>query len=102
MRDRDGAFRITAALRGAFSTITLVWADVGYAGRFVRGACKIWDLAMAIPPPLERPPVERTACRDRAASRWGRRPCRRRTRAGSQSAVTRSSAGGATVSFAWK
>jgi hypothetical protein len=25
--DRDGAFRITAAPREAFSTITLVWAD---------------------------------------------------------------------------
>ena len=26
---RDGAFRITAALREAFSAITLVWADAG-------------------------------------------------------------------------
>ncbi len=41
--DRDGAFRITAALREAFSTITLVWADAGYTGRFVRDARKIWD-----------------------------------------------------------
>jgi Transposase DDE domain len=32
LQDRDGAFRITAALREAFSTITLVWADGGYAG----------------------------------------------------------------------
>jgi hypothetical protein len=47
LQDRDGAFRITAALREAFSTITLVWADAGYTGRFVR-ARKIWDLAMAI------------------------------------------------------
>lgn len=45
---RDGAFRITAALREAFSTITLVWADAGYTGRFVRDARKIWDLAVAI------------------------------------------------------
>jgi hypothetical protein len=29
LQDRDGAFRITAALREAFSTITLVWADAG-------------------------------------------------------------------------
>jgi transposase len=42
------SFRITAALREAFSTITLVWADAGYAGRFVRDARKIWDLAVAI------------------------------------------------------
>ncbi len=41
LQDRDGAFRITAALREAFSTITLVWADSGYAGRFVRDARKI-------------------------------------------------------------
>ncbi len=38
LQDRDGAFRITAALREAFSTITLVWADAGYTGRFVRDA----------------------------------------------------------------
>ncbi len=47
LQDR-GAFRITAALREALSTITLVWADAGYAGRFVRDARKIWDLAVAI------------------------------------------------------
>jgi Transposase DDE domain len=29
LQDRDGAFRITAALREALSTITLVWADAG-------------------------------------------------------------------------
>jgi transposase len=48
LQDRDGAFRITASLREAFSTITLVWADAGYAARFVRDARKIWDLAVAI------------------------------------------------------
>ena len=47
LQDRDGAVRITAALRDAFSTITLVWADAGYTGRFVREARKIWDLAVA-------------------------------------------------------
>lgn len=31
LQDRDGAFRITARLREAFSTIELVWADGGYA-----------------------------------------------------------------------
>ncbi|WP_268256104.1 transposase [Streptomyces mirabilis] len=48
LQDRDGAFRITAALRETFSTITLAWADAGYTGRFVRDARKIWDLAVAI------------------------------------------------------
>jgi len=52
LQDRDGAFRITAALREAFSTITLVWAEAGYTGRFVRDTRKIWDLAVAI---AERP-----------------------------------------------
>jgi hypothetical protein len=42
LQDRDGAFGITAAPREAFSTITLVWADAGYAGRFVRDTRKIW------------------------------------------------------------
>ena len=48
LQNRDGAFRITAALREAFSTITPVWAEAGYTGRFVRDARKIWDLAVAI------------------------------------------------------
>ena len=48
LQDRDGAFGITAGLREAFSTITLVWADAGYPGRFVRDARKITDLAVAI------------------------------------------------------
>jgi transposase len=74
LQDRDGAFRITAALREAFSTITLVWADAGYTGRFVRDARKIWDLAVAIrqaprpgqglrpaPPPLGRGTLHRLA-----------------------------------------
>jgi len=48
IQDRDGAFRITAALREAFSTIELVWADGGYAGRFVEGAKRIWGLTIAV------------------------------------------------------
>ena len=35
------------AARGVLH-ITLVWADAGYAGRFVRDAGKLWDLAVAI------------------------------------------------------
>ena len=32
MQDRDGACRLLALLRERFSTITLVWANGGYAG----------------------------------------------------------------------
>jgi Transposase DDE domain len=35
IQDRDGACRLLAALRARFSTIALVWADGGYAGRLV-------------------------------------------------------------------
>jgi len=48
LQDRDGAFRITARLREAFSTIELVWADGGYAGRFVTEAKRIWNLTIAV------------------------------------------------------
>jgi hypothetical protein len=67
LQDRDGAFRITAALREAFSTITLGWADAGYAGRFVRDARKIWDLAVAI---VKRPTRPRASSCATAAGSW--------------------------------
>ena len=35
IQDRDGAFRIIATLDEKFSTITHIWADAGYSGRFV-------------------------------------------------------------------
>jgi transposase len=35
IQDRDGAVRLLAALRAKFSTVTLIWADGGYAGRLV-------------------------------------------------------------------
>jgi transposase len=35
IQDRDGGLRLLAVLRERFSTITLVWADGGYAGRLV-------------------------------------------------------------------
>jgi transposase len=38
IQDRDGAVRLRAALRATFSTIVLIWADGGYAGRLVRWA----------------------------------------------------------------
>jgi transposase len=64
LQDRDGGFRNTAALREAFSTITLVWADAGYAGRFVRDARKLWDLAVAI---VKRPTRPRASSCSTAA-----------------------------------
>jgi transposase len=57
----------TAALREAFSTITLVWADAGYAGRFVRDARKLWDLAVAI---VKRPTRPRASSCSTAAGSW--------------------------------
>jgi hypothetical protein len=47
----EGARRCVPARRRAaeaFDTITLVWADAGHTGRFVRDARNIWDLAVAI------------------------------------------------------
>ena len=70
LQDRDGAFRITAALREAFSTITLVWADAGYTGRFVRDARKIWDLAVAIVKRPDATALVRPAYRHTVPARW--------------------------------
>jgi transposase len=46
VQDRDGACRLLALLRERFSTITLVWADGGYAGRLVNWATQ--ELALTI------------------------------------------------------
>lgn len=46
VQDRDGACSLLASLRERFSTITLVWADGGYAGRLVVWAKQA--LAMAV------------------------------------------------------
>ncbi|QIY68495.1 transposase [Streptomyces sp. RLB1-33] len=59
LQDRDGSFRITAALREAFATITLVWADARCTGRFVRDARNIWDPAVRI---VKRPDQVAMAC----------------------------------------
>jgi transposase len=48
VQDRDGAFRLLALLRERFSTITLVWADGGYAGRLVSWACQVLALTLTI------------------------------------------------------
>jgi transposase len=46
VQDRDGAVVLLARVREKFSTIALVWADGGYAGRLVTWAKQV--LAMAV------------------------------------------------------
>jgi transposase len=48
MQDRDSAHRLLALLRERFSTITLVWADGGYAGRLVAWAKAVLCLTISI------------------------------------------------------
>ncbi|MBG0813861.1 IS5 family transposase [Planomonospora sp. ID82291] len=48
VQDRDGAHPLLARLRERCSTIALVWADGGYAGRLVCWARDVLGLAVAI------------------------------------------------------
>jgi transposase len=48
VQDRDGAHRLLALLRERFSTISLVWADGGYAGRLVTWAKAVLHLTITI------------------------------------------------------
>jgi transposase len=48
VQDRDGAHRLLALLRERFSTVSLVWADGGYAGRLVVWAEHVLRLAVTI------------------------------------------------------
>jgi transposase len=48
VQDRDGAYRLLATLRERFSTITLIWADGGYAGRLVSWAHTVLALTLTI------------------------------------------------------
>ncbi len=48
VQDRDGACPLLAALRERFSTLTLVWADGGYAGRLVIWAAGVLRLAVTV------------------------------------------------------
>jgi transposase len=48
VQDRDGAFRLLALLRERFSTLPLVWADGGYAGRLVTWAHQVLALTVTI------------------------------------------------------
>lgn len=48
VQDRDGAHRLLALLRERFSTISLVWADGGYAGRLITWATTALRLTVTI------------------------------------------------------
>lgn len=48
MQDRDGAHPLLSLLRERFSTITLVWADGGYAGRLITWASKVLSLTVQV------------------------------------------------------
>jgi len=48
IQDRDAGHRLIAALRQRFSTITLIWADSGYAGRLVVWARDVLNLAVQV------------------------------------------------------
>jgi transposase len=48
VQDRDGAHCLLARLREKFSTISLVWADGGYAGRLVVWANSVLALTVSI------------------------------------------------------
>jgi transposase len=48
LQDRDAGHRLLAALRARFSTISLIWADGGYAGRLVVWARAVLTLGVEI------------------------------------------------------
>jgi transposase len=48
IQDRDAAYRLLTQLRGRFSTVSLGWADGGYAGRLVIWARKVLALTVEV------------------------------------------------------
>lgn len=48
LQDRDAGHRLLARLRERFTTITLVWADAGYAGRMLVWARNVLHLTVQI------------------------------------------------------
>jgi transposase len=48
VQDRDGAVRLLARVREKFSTIVLVWADGGYAGRLVTWARHVLAIVVTV------------------------------------------------------
>lgn len=57
VQDRDGARPVLEAVRKAFPTISLVWADGGYAGKLVQWAKQTARLALEI---VRKPEGQRT------------------------------------------
>lgn len=53
VQDRDGARLVTEKMRAAFPGVELMWADGGYAGRFVSWAKELFGLAIEIVRKLE-------------------------------------------------
>lgn len=48
LQDRDGAFQLITVLKESFSTVAHVWADSGYAGRFVAATKMIWAVTVEV------------------------------------------------------
>ena len=48
LQDRDAGHRLLARLRERFTTITLIWADAGYAGRLLVWARTVLHLTVQI------------------------------------------------------
>ena len=48
IEDRDGVFRLLSALSAKLSIVSLVWADVGYAGRSIVWAKRVLSLTVQI------------------------------------------------------
>jgi transposase len=48
IQDRDGAYRLLAALRARRSTVSHVWADGGYAGRLLTWAKTVLSLTVEV------------------------------------------------------
>jgi transposase len=53
VQDRDGARTVTEKMRADFPGVELIWADGGYAGRFVSWAKELFGLAVEIVRKLE-------------------------------------------------
>jgi len=56
LQDRDAAHRLLALLRAKYSTISLIWADGGYAGRLVKWALKVLTFTVDIVKRTDRLP----------------------------------------------
>lgn len=48
IQDRDGAIRVLADLHARFSRVSHIWADGGYAGRFVTLSKRVWGVVIEV------------------------------------------------------